>query len=299
MLVSILFSFLLSILLVLLSVLVILRISLSEASLQKLAADKTYHGIILGDIQNNAHDYTLPTGIDPSILEGVFEASEVSRDVKIAISNAFAGIKDSEPDTSELKNRIITRATAFYAQSDEQLAEVDMEAVVKAYANDISEIYTNGLKIIGIEYRENAQCAFRTDSAYAEQHPEEGQFIFCQKSVQLQCVVPHGKVCMDSFFVSDAKFLKGTARHEYSVSDSVVVDHGGFFRECCHGSLYVCVHGLLVSPIAVVLRLVCLFSIVQKLSQCKYIRSSSCLSFRNKSISQFAVLTKLTRLCPY
>lgn len=151
-LVSLLFSFLISILLVLLLVLVILRISLSESNLQKLAADKTYQGIILGDIQNSAHDYTLPTGIDPSILEGVFEATEVSRDVKIAISNAFAGIKDSEPDTSELKNRIVTRATAFYAQSDEQLAEVDMEAVVKAYANDIAEIYTNGLKIIGIEY---------------------------------------------------------------------------------------------------------------------------------------------------
>ena len=150
--VSILFSFLLSILLVLLSILVILRIAASESSIQKIANDKTYHGIILGDIQNSAHDYTLPTGIDPAVLEDVFEETEVSRDVKIAISNAFAGIVDTEPDTSELEKRIKAKVTEFYENDSEQLVNVDMDSVVQAYARDIAEIYTNGVKIIGIEY---------------------------------------------------------------------------------------------------------------------------------------------------
>ena len=151
-LVSYLFSFLLSILLTLLSALVILRVTLSETSIQKIAKDTTYHGIILEDIRNNAYDYTLPTGIDPAVLDDVFDETEIARDVRIAISNAFAGIVDSQPDTTELKNRIMTKATAFYEQNGEQLADVDPEAVVQAYANDIAEIYTNGVKIIGIEY---------------------------------------------------------------------------------------------------------------------------------------------------
>ena len=151
-LVSLLFSFLLSILLVLLSILVILRITISETSLQKVANDKTYQGIILEDIRNRAHDYTLPTGIDPAVLDGVFNETEISRDVRLALSNAFAGIKDAEPDTTELKNRIKAKATAFYDQSDEDLSDVDLDAVVEAYANDIAEIYTNGVKIVGVEY---------------------------------------------------------------------------------------------------------------------------------------------------
>ena len=151
-LVSLLFSFLLSLLLVLLSVLVILRITISETSLQKIANDKTYHEIIMEDIQNSAHDYTLPTGIDPAVLDGVFDETEITRDVRLALSNAFAGIAEAEPDTTALKNRIKAKATAFYDQSDEDLADVDLEAVVDAYANDIAEIYTNGVKIVGVEY---------------------------------------------------------------------------------------------------------------------------------------------------
>ena len=144
-----LFSFLVSLLLVLTSVLVIVRIAVSEKVISKLAQTDEYYQILMESIETQAQDYTIPTGIDTSVPTGVFDKDEIAFDVMNYVHYAFNNTP-YEPNVLPLEKRVNAKATAYY----EQFGDISEETgkVIDAYAEDIADIYTKNISIIGMDY---------------------------------------------------------------------------------------------------------------------------------------------------
>ena len=147
--VSLLFSFLLSLLLVLTSILVIVRIAVSESVITRLVLNEEYYGILLENIETQAQDYTIPTGIDTSVPTGLLDTKEIAYDLMNYVHYTFNSTP-YEPNKAPLQKRVNARATEYY----EKLGEIDEEtaAVIDAYAEDIADIYANSITIAGFSY---------------------------------------------------------------------------------------------------------------------------------------------------
>ena len=148
-LVSVLFSFLLSLLLVLTSLLIITRIAVSKTAIENLVKSEDFYNILLTNIEDQARDYTIPTGIDTSVPTGVFSIDDISFDIYNYVECAFLG-SPYEPNILPLQKRIKAKATDFYANNVEMTEEI--LDVIEAYSDDICELYSTNINITGLNY---------------------------------------------------------------------------------------------------------------------------------------------------
>ena len=152
--VSIVFGFFLSLFVALFALLVVLRFFVVTPRGVIAAADDSLYSQVLEYVEQQANYYTLPTGIDPSVLKGVFEAEEVRRDVDASIEAAFAG-QDYAPNTTAARERLGQRLNAAFAADGVVAAggatNAELEKISKSYTDEIMEIYTSAVKMPGLD----------------------------------------------------------------------------------------------------------------------------------------------------
>ena len=151
-LVSCLFSFLLSLLLLAGSALVVAKTGFTEENIQSVA-DIVFAGMVREEAQEAAVDYTLPTGIDSGVLDGLFDRQTTKEHLEGSIHAAYTG-EDYKADTSELEQRLGANVKASFAGEGYSF-DAETQAAVDAYCSDIAAIYQNRLKlpVVGVLVR--------------------------------------------------------------------------------------------------------------------------------------------------
>lgn len=114
-----------------------------------------YYRAVLNEIVTEAEDYTIPVGLDMSVLEGVFTIDDVKRDINGNVTAAFRGY-DYQPDLTEANVRLYANAAADIAEN-RVIVEGSMENVINAYIADIDEFYLDKVKIPGMSLIEYAR----------------------------------------------------------------------------------------------------------------------------------------------
>ena len=156
--VSELFAFLIAMLLTAASLLVVLRFGIFNEKSVVGQLDEEYYGYVRESIEEDALDFTLPTGVQPAVLEGLFDTDRVGRDAKGFISSAYQG-KEYTVDTSELENEIQNRVTALFTESNMEIT-AETEEQIRQYAADVAEIYRKGIELPGMSYIKRAKDYF-------------------------------------------------------------------------------------------------------------------------------------------
>ncbi len=152
--VSIVFGFFLSVFVALFALLVVLRFFVVSSRGVLNAVDDSFYNQVLEYVEQQANYYTLPTGIDPSVLNGVFEVEEVRRDVDASIEAAFAG-QEYAPNTTAARERLGQRLNAAFAADGVVAAggatQADLDKISKSYTDEIMEIYNTAVKMPGLD----------------------------------------------------------------------------------------------------------------------------------------------------
>ena len=158
---SCIFSFMVAISLFVFSTVCTVRIVLSESFLESCITDSYYTGV-KEDVETDAWDYTIPTGIDPSVTEGLFNEAMIRLDLESYISSTFK-IRQYTINTSSQEEVLREKVMAFLetegtptetvnpadseVELDEESVNTYNEAVeatksaVDDYVNDIMDIY--------------------------------------------------------------------------------------------------------------------------------------------------------------
>ena len=166
------FSFMVALSLFFLSTVCIVRIVLSESFLKSCITDSYYTGV-KEDVETDAWDYTIPTGIDPSVTEGLFNEAMIRLDLENYISSTFK-IRQYTINTSSQEEVLREKVMAFLeaegtptetvnpADSEVELDEESvnayneavetMKSAVDDYVNDIMDIYRKRIKITALDY---------------------------------------------------------------------------------------------------------------------------------------------------
>lgn len=110
---------------------------------------KTYCASLYADIQNSLNDYTIPTGLDLSVLDGVISEEQVEIDFNSVIRNSHPG-DGYTLDTSTLEEKLNLNVTNFLEQNS-AIDEESSEAVDK-YVREIGELYRKNIRLPGLDY---------------------------------------------------------------------------------------------------------------------------------------------------
>lgn len=169
---SFLFSFLLSVTLLLISTVCVVRSTLSEGYTKSCLSSGYYTGL-KENVEESAEDYTLPTGIDPSVTENIFDVDSIKNDMESYITGTFK-IRQYNIDTSSqealLRENVIRFLESEGAPTEpvnpeESDIELDEESVsaynnaveetnlaVDEYVKEIMSIYQKRIKLPGLDY---------------------------------------------------------------------------------------------------------------------------------------------------
>ncbi|MBP5155438.1 MAG: hypothetical protein J6252_02520 [Clostridia bacterium] len=141
-------SFILSLLLLLstLCLVAYFRV-MSERHIINTLGDEYYEGVLKTAVAS-AEDITMPTGIDVSVIDGVFDIDGVKRDVNGYISAAFAG-ETYTPDTEASDNRLYKNVSEFLDSHDVTLVNEKKETI-DAYIKEINAEYALHTKLPGL-----------------------------------------------------------------------------------------------------------------------------------------------------
>lgn len=149
--VSYIFSFFLSISLMLFTVVVVMRIGVFSDGGFTSMLDEEYYAYTLNFINDEAKYYTLPTGIDPSVLEDVFTNAEVHSDVDACITTSFNGV-EFEPDTTSARERLTENVKKLFEADGVDTGDSgNSNDIIKAYVDDIMKIYLEAVRMPGME----------------------------------------------------------------------------------------------------------------------------------------------------
>ena len=154
---SYIFSFILAVTLTVIAVIITAGHFLSPNYLKKMI-DSDYVSDLMKEVKNEAVDYTLPTGIDTSVLEDVFTEEQISHDVKSYISNSFTSNK-YEINTEELAKKLTENTRAFI--NGQHISGEDVDAAIEDYVTAICNIYKKRIKLIGMDYIARVSNMFR------------------------------------------------------------------------------------------------------------------------------------------
>ena len=169
---SCLFSFLTALSLLVISTACIARIVLSE-DYMKFCMDPSYYEGLKESLDEEIWDYTIPTGIDPEVTEGIFDEATIRSDMEAFIENTFK-IRQYTIDTSRqetaLKEKVIAFLEAegtptepvnvedYETELDEDSVKAYNEAVeetnaaVDEYVSEIMEKYCKRIKTTPLDY---------------------------------------------------------------------------------------------------------------------------------------------------
>lgn len=147
--VSMIFSFFLSVALTLAIVLSVVCIGmLSEQGFISIFDDEYYESL-LTYTNEKMTSYTYPTGIDPSVVEGVITREDVERDVTGLVRSAFGDVQ-YEPDISDIESRLTAHVTVSLIAGDAEVSGEMLDAV-NAYVGEIKDIYLEAMKLPGLD----------------------------------------------------------------------------------------------------------------------------------------------------
>ncbi len=170
--ISCIFSFMLALSLFVFSVVFVVRYALSEKYTIS-CMDSSYYTELKKDLEEEIWDYTIPTGIDPSVTVDIFATDTIQNDLQAYIGNTFK-IRQYTINTSAqetvLRERVYTFLEAEGAltepvdpedsetELDEESVKAYNEAVdetnkaVDEYISEIMDLYKKSLKIVGLDY---------------------------------------------------------------------------------------------------------------------------------------------------
>ena len=141
---SVFFAFLLTLTLFLLTVVLVFRFRIISQDAFLSMIDEDYAKYTLEAIQEDAEYYVAPTGIDKSVLDGVFTTEEVLSDVRAHIASCLAG-KEFEyvPNTKLADERLENNVRAFLEENNLEPEDGTIDELVTHFSSDIMEIYTH------------------------------------------------------------------------------------------------------------------------------------------------------------
>ena len=169
---SFLFSFLTALSLLILSVTCVVRIVFSEGYTKSCLAPEFFSGLEEKLIEE-AKDYTIPTGLDTSVVDGVFDLSTIKADVEANIDNTFK-IRQFNVNTEKQEGVLRANVMNFLEsegvatvpvnpeESEKELDEesvkeyneavIETENAVNEYVNEIMDMYSKKIKISALDY---------------------------------------------------------------------------------------------------------------------------------------------------
>lgn len=145
---SFIFSFLLSLTLVVVAVFFVANHSLSKKYVVS-KIDSDYLRMLSENVYNAAVDYTMPTGVDVSVLDGVFTEDTIREDVKSYVMNAFDD-NSYEVDTSKIYASLKENVDAFLREQG--IDPTTEDKAVDEYVKAICNIYKDRVKLPGLNY---------------------------------------------------------------------------------------------------------------------------------------------------
>lgn len=147
--ISLIFSFFLSICITLVVVLGTARLGLF--SLQGFLAifDDTYFESVLTYTNERITAYTYPTGIDPHVVDDVVTREDVERDVTGMVRAAFEGA-EYEPDLSEIESRLTANVLTFLVEGNAEVSGKSGE-IVTTYVDEIKDIYLDVVRLPALD----------------------------------------------------------------------------------------------------------------------------------------------------
>ena len=155
MVISYLFSFILALFLTLFSVCLTAMNCLFSEGFFCSVMREDYYQAVLNEIVTEAEDYTIPVGLDMSVLEGVFTINDVRRDINGNITAAFRGY-EYQPDLKEANVRLYANAAADIAEHNVAV-EGSVEDVINTYVGEIDEFYLDKVTVPGMTLIEYAR----------------------------------------------------------------------------------------------------------------------------------------------
>lgn len=146
--ISYVFSFILSMFLLLGTVCFAALNSLFSESFFCSVIQNDYYEAVLTEIVTEAEDYTIPVGLELSVLDGVFTIDDVKRDVNGHVTAAFRGY-EFRPNL-ESENARLYANVAAYLEEGHVAVEGETEEVIQAYIEDINDIYLDKVPMPGM-----------------------------------------------------------------------------------------------------------------------------------------------------
>ena len=149
--VSLVFGFFLSLTTLLITIPLVLRMGIVSRIGFTSVVDADYYRYTLDYIEDQTRYYTLPTGIDPQVLDGVFSLDEV----KVDVDGMLVGkLNESgfSPKTDDLRKRLTENVERMFAADGVSTAEgSSAEEIVASYVDDIMGIYQDAITMPGID----------------------------------------------------------------------------------------------------------------------------------------------------
>ena len=107
--------------------------------------DEEYCTAVRKETEDALSDYTIPTGIDTSVVEGVVTVSDVTTDVKGYIYAAFAG-NDYSPNTTLMDERIKANVVKFFEENSAELDQ-DTDEIIDKFIAELDAVYTASIEL--------------------------------------------------------------------------------------------------------------------------------------------------------
>lgn len=149
--VSLLFAFLLSLVLPGITLLAAVWLACFDRDIfYRNMAEVGYYAGVTNEILDLAEDYTLPTGMDLTVLDGILDGEIVSRDVNGYISAAFSGTVYT-PDLESFAGTLTDNVHQFFEREGMEESD-DREEQVREYVESIEAIYLETVKMPLLDY---------------------------------------------------------------------------------------------------------------------------------------------------
>ena len=146
--VSLIFSFFFAVLLVIICALGALRVgALSKGGVLR-AMDNQFYDYELNYINEQANYYTLPTGVDPSVLNGVFQKEELRLDMTALVETSFDG-GEYVPVTANAKNRLMQNLATYFSSQKNVPTPEEQQKISESYSDAIMDLYTEIIALPG------------------------------------------------------------------------------------------------------------------------------------------------------
>ena len=147
--VSLIFSFFLSLSLLAITALLVVRLGVLSESRFLSTLDDAYYQYTLNYVNEQTGYYTLPTGLAQSVLDDVFTVDEVRADVDDNVISAFRHV-DSAIDTTDQEERLSANVAQFFSDNGVE-ASGETEEITATYVDEIMEIYRSAVRLPGLD----------------------------------------------------------------------------------------------------------------------------------------------------